>query len=71
MTGEMWTILSIGIAAISITTTLLLKINASVEKMSAKMEAGMGKMTGKLENKLNMIEFQLAEQNGKIDRLSR
>ena len=65
MTGEMWTILSVGFAAISITTGMLLKINASVEKMSSKIEAGMGK----LENKLDMIDFRIQELNDKIDRL--
>lgn len=58
MTGEVLAILGIGITAISVTTALLMQINASVLKMSTKMET-----------KLDRIEFRLQEQNGKIDRL--
>ena len=56
MTGEVMAILGIGLTAIAITTGLLMKIDSGIEKLGSK---------------LDMVNFRLQEQNGKIDRLPR
>ena len=56
MTGEVMAILGIGLTAIAITTSLLMKIDSGITKLGGK---------------LDMVNFRLQEQNGKIDRLPR